>query len=207
MSVIKLQSSSPVQMKHGLLDFSFELNPGMPLGLMGANGVGKSTLIQYFKMHQDELFAGKRGVFLDQFPFSPLGSLSLKDLLHLLFDFYGREGVFSRPTDFDLIETFGFTNLFTRPINFLSGGQNQIAKILAFFYVDGDVLFLDEPTANLDAQRLEVFSTMLKREIAMKKYVLLVDHNKQFLEDFAVVTKEMVEVRNDFIGQSCYQLR
>lgn len=192
--MIKLINIAPVPMKHGHLDLSLEMAPGCPLGLVGANGVGKSTLIQYFKVHQDQLFPGLLSVFLDQFPLSPLGPLSLKDLLDLFSDHYRDKLVVANLSDYKLIDDFGFADYLKRPISTLSGGQNQIAKLLALFYVDADIFFLDEPTNNLDASRLQILSRVIREKALSNKYIMLIDHNSQFLGEHAEHFKTIVEI-------------
>ena len=65
------------------VDVDFKLVKGEINFLVGANGAGKTSLLNFFKLRQ-KLFGKIKISFLDQERLSPLGNLSVKECLQIL---------------------------------------------------------------------------------------------------------------------------
>ena len=121
--------------------------------------------------------------FLDQFPLRPLSHLRGEDLLQMLREVYPQR-VRGPLADFHLIDQFHFRSLLTTPISHLSGGENQILKILAALYLKSDLYFLDEPSQNLDPHHLQVLGECLLKGQEKGETFLMIDHNQFFLRQY-----------------------
>jgi ABC-type multidrug transport system, ATPase and permease components len=78
----------------------------------------------------------------------------------------------------------------------LSSGQARRLDIARFVLRDAPILILDEPTANIDAnKRKKFFATM--RKIAQEKIIIISSHNE---EDFANMDK-IYEIKNNRVEE------
>lgn len=167
-----------IKLKHGSLDCFVQFEMGKIYAIIGKNGIGKSSFFQYLKVHQKKIFNQRLVRFLDQKQLAPLGELTGNDLFHLLGEYFdGLKEVKIK----NLISHFDFEPKLDRAINNLSGGENQILKILATFYNNCDVAILDEPSNHLDLSKQKKLSEFLKNFINENKVIILVDHKKDFL--------------------------
>ena len=169
-----------------------ELFPGQGAALIGRNGIGKTSFIQYLKLNTQTLFPNKKVAFLDQGALCPLGPLNTFDLLKTVHAFSGRSSL-PEAEKIALIENFDFSDKLHQPIRQLSGGENQVAKILATLLFDADVFILDEPASHLDARKIGILITHLKHILSKNKYLLFVDHRKNFISTISDTCWQMEE--------------
>lgn len=157
---------------------SINIEPGRVHLISGENGVGKTSLITFLKMNQDEYFPGKKLTFVDQFPLIPLNSISFNDLKLIL----GVKQADESPLFKELEKlTKSFEN---QSIKSLSGGQNQIIKILIALYLSGDIFFFDEPLQYLDQEmRTRVKKLFIKLK-ELGKTLIIVEHSNEFDPSF-----------------------
>jgi ABC-type Mn/Zn transport systems, ATPase component len=84
----------------------------------------------------------------------------------------------------EALKTVDLYALRDKPLAALSGGQLQRAAIARALALDGDLLLLDEPLANVDPQgRVELLS--LLREIKRERTVLMTTHELTMPSDLA----------------------
>ncbi|GMG88158.1 ATP-binding cassette domain-containing protein [Biformimicrobium ophioploci] len=166
-------------------DFSCTLMRGDKVGLIGPNGVGKSTLIQLLlgqlKPDSGTLRLGTK----QQIAYFDQRRNALEEDQTVLDNIaQGRESlevggktrhVMSYLADF----------LFTGPkahtrVSALSGGERNRALLAKLFSQPANILVLDEPTNDLDVETLELLEELLS---GFKGTVLLVSHDRVFLDN------------------------
>jgi ATP-binding cassette subfamily F protein uup len=178
-----------------LHDQTLRLGPGDRVGVLGANGVGKSTLLRL-------LAAGRGGELdTDKAPDIRGGTVRVGKTVavaHLsqgLDELEGAERVLeslqARRQQVDvgtgrsltaqqLLEGFGFSGdrLSTRVAD-LSGGERRRLQLLALLVEGPNVLVLDEPTNDLDVETLTVLEDLLD---SWPGSLVVVSHDRYFLE-------------------------
>jgi ATP-binding cassette subfamily F protein uup len=168
-------------------DFSYLFNPGDRVGIIGGNGVGKSTLmdiitgriepdagkveigstihIGYFDQHSDDVNLNEQDRVIDY----------LKSIAELVKTSDG-----SIITASQMLERFLFPpNQQYAPINKLSGGERRRLFLLRVLMGAPNVLILDEPTNDLDVQTLAVLEDYLED---FNGCVIVVSHDRYFLD-------------------------
>jgi iron complex transport system ATP-binding protein len=160
-----------------LSGIDFEVSPGEVVGLVGRNGVGKTTLL---RLANGMIAASEGRILLGDESVATLGRRRLArgvalvpQDLHVPFPFRVGELVLmgraphqplvglESESDVALaeqaLERLGISHLADRAINTLSGGERQLVLFARALVQDPRVLLLDEPTAFLDLKhRVEV---------------------------------------------------
>ncbi len=162
------------------------------IGLVGANGVGKSTLLKLI-LGELEPNSGnvKRGTKLEVAYFDQLrDQLDLsKTVLDNLAE--GRESITINGKERHVMSYLGdflFSPKRVRsPVSSLSGGERNRLLLARLFSKPSNMLVLDEPTNDLDIETLELLEEMLANYPGT---VLLVSHDRAFLDQ--VVTSCLV---------------
>lgn len=146
---------------------TFNIETGCLGGLVGPNGSGKSTLLRVILgLHRPwrgeiRLF-GSTERARRRLGYTPQSeqvdwSFPVTVLDVVLMGRYGRLGLVRRPTAADreiamgALESVRLTDLATRRIGELSGGQQRRALVARALAQEADLLLLDEPLAGLDA--------------------------------------------------------
>lgn len=176
-----------------LLDkFSVKILRGERIGIIGNNGVGKSTLLKILLgMLEPESGTLKEGTnlhlgYFDQIDreFNPEKSLaenigSGRDYIKL-----GK-----RETHIvGYLKNYLFSpKRSMAPMGILSGGERNRALLAKMFTMPTNLLVLDEPTNDLDVEMLEALEEKL---VEYEGTLMVVSHDRAFLDK--VVTKVMV---------------
>lgn len=173
-------------------DFSTVIMRGDKIGLIGDNGVGKTTLI---RMLLDDLEpdAGKitHGTQLSVNYFDQLRSAL--DLEATVVDNVGQGSDYieingQRKHILGYLQDFLFSPQRARtPVKALSGGERNRLLLAKLFTRPSNVLILDEPTNDLDVETLELLEELL---VSYPGTLLLISHDRAFLD--AVVTSTWV---------------
>lgn len=154
---------------------SFEVMPGEVIGISGANGTGKSTLLKAVA-NGVHVFAGeiRKRAGLE------LGWMTQQPARLPEMPFSGWE--YLRFTRADQTAPPELMNRWLdQRVDSLSGGQFQLLCLWSVINGSGDLLLLDEPTNNLDQNGAEVVEQALRTDQG-ERSVLLVSHERAFLE-------------------------
>lgn len=166
-------------------DFSYVFKKGEKIGIVGPNGVGKST---FLNLMTERLRPDSGRIVVGQ---------------TIQFGFYTQEGMTARP-DMRVIDIvkdvaerieldngkemsahqfltyFGFDD--TTQYNYfgnLSGGERRRLYLLKVLMANPNFLILDEPTNDLDIYTLEILEQFLKD---YKGCLLIVSHDRSFMD-------------------------
>lgn len=189
--ILELKSVSKTFGQRCVLDrFSYSFKEGERVGIVGGNGVGKSTLLQMIagRLLPDggEIEAGINTVFgvFDQHT-----SSALFDMHKTVYDtmrVYGEHVIVRDGTSMSmgkLLERFLFPNaLLNTPVGQLSGGEKRRLHLVTLLLQSPNFLLFDEPTNDLDTLTLAVLEEFL---LAFKGCVLLVSHDRYFMDRIA----------------------
>lgn len=143
------------------------LSPGSRLGIMGKNGTGKTTLLKVLA-GQSPATQGTRKcaqdlklVYFDQHREPLASNLSLKEALCPVGEMVCYNGQYIHVNGWAKKFLFSPDRL-TLPIGCLSGGERARILLAKLMLEPADILFLDEPTNDLDIPTLEVMEESLK---------------------------------------------
>jgi ATP-binding cassette subfamily F protein 3 len=177
-----------------LKEASAHLRPGTRVGLVGPNGVGKTTLLRLILGEQDpdsgvirkrpRLRIGYLPQDLETIP----GKTAL-DATH--------RGLFPEHEAKRILSGLGFSVAdFDRPLSALSGGFRMRVALAHLLLSAPDVILLDEPTNHLDKATQRWFEDfLLKSSITM----LVISHDTKFLDRIAT---HIWEIRHHRIIES-----
>ncbi|MDD2451102.1 MAG: ribosome-associated ATPase/putative transporter RbbA [Sulfurovum sp.] len=175
-------------------DVSLEIPSGCMVGLIGPDGVGKSTilaLISGVKIIQEgsvKVFGGEmrsqrhRNRIGPRIAYMPQGlgknlymSLSVEENVDFFGRLFGQERAERRARIDELLRSTGLAPFRDRPAGKLSGGMKQKLGLCCALIHDPDLLILDEPTTGVDPlsrrQFWELVERMRKRREGMSVIV------------------------------------
>jgi ATP-binding cassette subfamily F protein uup len=185
-------------------DFSTTILRGDRIGIIGPNGVGKTTLI---KVLLGELTPDsgtlKLGHRLEVAYFDQLRATldENKTVADNVAD--GHEKVDINGTTKHIIsylQDFLFTPDRTRqPVRALSGGERNRLLLAKLFAKPSNVLVMDEPTNDLDIETLELLEDLL---MEYKGTLLLVSHDRAFINNVVTSTLAFEEdgLIHEYVG-------
>jgi len=162
-------------------DFTFE--KGQRVGVVGRNGVGKTTLLRVLIGDLAPTEGTVKTGQLTSFNYVDQGRLQLDDERTVLDEIAdGTEFVQWGEATLSLrayLKRFLFTdNRISTQVKYLSGGERSRLLLARILKNGGNFLILDEPTNDLDLSTLRVLEEAL---IAFPGVVLVVSHDRYFL--------------------------
>ncbi|MDN3426385.1 ABC-F family ATP-binding cassette domain-containing protein [Microbacterium sp. APC 3898] len=168
--------------------FDFLLQGGDRIGIVGPNGAGKSTLM---KMLAGELepttgqmeygSTVKIAHFTQHLPEMDESQRMIEYIQETSSDFEAEKGV--RLSATQMLERFLFpSNGHGTQIGKLSGGERKRLYLLKLLMEQPNILFLDEPTNDLDIQTLSVLEDFLEN---FPGVVITISHDRFFLDRIA----------------------
>ncbi len=182
-----------------LSDVNLEILPLDSICVVGPNGGGKTTLIKLILglLKPDSgtvrIFGNKpkaarlRMGYVPQyaqydtsFPVSVLEVVRMGCLGH---SFTGRYGKEDREQALESLAETDLADIASRPFSSISGGQRQRVLIARALASKGDILILDEPTANIDHESEVHFFDLLSR-LNKRMTILMVTHDVGFASTF-----------------------
>ncbi|MET8728702.1 ABC-F family ATP-binding cassette domain-containing protein [Streptomyces parvus] len=174
-----------------LTHLTWQLGPGDRIGLVGVNGAGKTSLLRALAeaartQGEEQPAAGKivvgktvRLAYLSQEVHELNPNLRVLEAVQQIRDRVdlgkGRE-----MTAGQLCEQFGFTKEKQwTPVGDLSGGERRRLQILRLLMDEPNVLFLDEPTNDLDIETLTQLEDLLD---GWPGSMIVISHDRFFIE-------------------------
>jgi ATP-binding cassette subfamily F protein uup len=173
-------------------DFSTVIQRGEKIGILGPNGAGKTTLIKLL-LGQLSPTAGslKHGTNLEVVYFDQLRAQidDNKTVADNIANGNPTVTIEGRTRNvISYLQDFLFEPARARtPARVLSGGERNRLLLARLFTQPANVLVLDEPTNDLDAETLDLLEDLL---VEFQGTLLLVSHDREFLDE--VVTSTLV---------------
>jgi ABC-type multidrug transport system fused ATPase/permease subunit len=203
-----------------LFDVTMQIKPNTINALVGLSGAGKSTVINLL----DKFYAPSKGtIFLDGIDLQEYDTLWLRDHIGLVLQknhifngtikeniLYGKENA----TENEIIEAAKKAHIHNQIINLpdgynskatlLSGGQKQRVSIARLFLKNPPIIFLDEPTASLDAIATEQIKKSLD-SIKKGRTVIIISHSiSQIIDAENVIVLENGKVIEEGTHEKLY---
>ena len=163
---------------------------GEIVGLMGHNGIGKSTLAKTLcglmeplagQILWDGRAANARQRLHKSF-------LVMQDVNYQLFSDSVREEILlgaAHPEQADAVmQALGLEALADRHPMSLSGGQKQRVVVAAAMLSDKQLILLDEPTSGLDKGNMEQVGKLLQQLKAQGKTLVVITHDEELAADW-----------------------
>ena len=177
---------------HAIRDLSMTIEPGKTTALVGLSGAGKSTIVNLL----DKFYAPDSGtITLDGVPLSEWDTQALRENIGLVLQKnhifsgtieenirYGRPDASQEEVYEAARKAYIYDQVMALPEGFqgnalnLSGGQQQRIAIARMFLKNPPIIFLDEPTASLDAIATEQIKNSIDA-IKQGRTVIVISHN------------------------------
>ncbi|WP_180044350.1 MULTISPECIES: ATP-binding cassette domain-containing protein [unclassified Acinetobacter] len=170
-------------------DFSALVLRGDRIGLVGDNGVGKTTLIKAILGEIEHGGSVKTGTQLEIAYFDQLRNVldlekSVKDNVSEGSDFVDVNG--QRRHIYSYLQDFLFSPERARtPVKALSGGERNRILLAKLLLKPSNLIVMDEPTNDLDMVTLELLEEMLSD---YKGTLLLISHDRAFMDNVVTST-------------------
>ncbi len=194
-----------------LSDVNLEVNSFDSICVVGPNGGGKSTLIKLIvglllpdtgtvrifgvKPEAARLRIGYVPQYARYDPQFPISVFEVVRMGCFGGSFTGRYSKEDKDRAMESLRITGIADLAARPFSSISGGQRQRVLIARALASRGDILILDEPTANIDHESELQFFDLLT-ELNKSMTILMVTHEVGFASTFfkriACVNKQVV---------------
>ncbi|PPE06122.1 ATP-binding cassette domain-containing protein [Williamsoniiplasma lucivorax] len=190
-----------IKNKKILIDVNAIFKPGKHYGLLGNNGVGKTTLLKCIFNEYD--YESGTITFdnqkmneknLSQIYYFPDNNdlqkhLSIYNLLRTqyLFNKQTLKGFEKKLNEENIY--FLQKNLKKTLISSLSSGQQKLVSLLACKILNPKIIFFDEPTANLDLSNKQMIIDEIKKIANSDKTIIIITH---LVEEFSNFFNEII---------------
>lgn len=168
-----------------LKDFDYIFKRGERIGIIGKNGIGKSTFLNMItgseKQDSGTIVTGQtvaygyytqKGIKFDE---RKTVLETIKDIAEVIH--YGKDKTYSAD---QLLAHFMFPySMHRQPVSLLSGGEKRRLYLLTVLVSNPNFLILDEPTNDLDLLTLQKLEDFLQ---TYKGCLLVVSHDRYFLD-------------------------
>ena len=177
---------------HAIRNLTMAIEPGKTTALVGLSGAGKSTIVNLL----DKFYSPDSGtITLDGVPLNEWDTQCLRENIGLVLQKnhifsgtveenirYGRPDASQEEVFEAARKAYIYDQVAALPEGFqsnalnLSGGQQQRIAIARMFLKDPPIIFLDEPTASLDAIATEQIKNSIDA-IKQGRTVIVISHN------------------------------
>jgi len=196
-----------------LHDISFTLEAGEDLIILGSNGVGKTTLAKVLcgitpstsvnieNIHPSKVYGDKRAKLINYIPpkldvFDEF--ITVKMFLEL--GFIGVVGA-QHPTIAEVLEKLHILHLQEKTCKTLSSGESQLLLIASALLHNAHYTIFDEPTANLDPQKMQLLFKILQSNQHLKSKIIIT-HNLDLAYKLGYNILFLAEGKVKFYGTS-----
>lgn len=183
-------------------NINIDMNKGNRIGIIGANGCGKSTLflniigilkpkkgsviyedekIQYNKKFLRE-FRQKVSIVFQDPDKQIFYSNVYDDVAFALRNLDFPEDIIKERVEFALRKT-GAYEFREKPVHFLSYGQKKRVAMAGVLAMNSDIILLDEPTAGLDPMMTKSVTEIIHKLSADGKKIVISSHNMDSIYD------------------------
>ena len=166
-------------------DFDYIFKKGERIGIIGKNGIGKSTFLNMITGNENPdsgtIVTGQtvaygyytqKGIKFDE---RKTVLETIKDIAEIIH--YGKDKTYSAD---QLLAHFMFPySMHRQPVSLLSGGEKRRLYLLTVLVSNPNFLILDEPTNDLDLLTLQKLEDFLQ---TYKGCLLVVSHDRYFLD-------------------------
>lgn len=198
--------------KKVLKEINIEFENGNCYGLLGNNGVGKTTLTKC--IFNEYSFSGK--IYLDN---QPLKGSTLQKMFYFgdnvdlpkeltMFSFLQVQYLLHCGKMKDFKKRLEQENTFFKKRNIkktlvknLSSGEQKLLSLLAYKMVDSKIVFFDEPTANLDISNKEFLLGEIKKIDKSDKIIVIITH---LVEEIKYLIDQVVILEDSQIAYRGY---
>ena len=196
--------------KHIVGPVDLELsNDGFTI-VMGPNGAGKTTLLRMIhglaRLSEGNIAwniplkeARMRQAFVSQTP--AILRRTVVDNIAFPLQLRGKTRNSAREKAAAWAEKVGLGSALKRQAMVLSGGEKQKLAIGRALILEPDLLFLDEPTANLDGQSMQEIETILKDAQANGTRIIMATHNvgqaRRLASDVMFIYRGLIHERQE----------
>ena len=155
-------------------EVTFYFDTDWKTGLIGRNGIGKSTLFRL--LLGEEEYQGEISKSVEFIKFPPDISDTTKTVIELFKELTKDVGEWRLFRELNLLDID--ESLIYREFETLSKGEQTKILLAVLFTNEKDFLLIDEPTNHLDIEGRKIVSEYLKS----KKGFLLISHDRDFLD-------------------------
>jgi ATPase subunit of ABC transporter with duplicated ATPase domains len=202
LSVKHLNIVHKKDLKTLLEDFNLVLNDGDKAVIIGEEGNGKSTLLQW--IYEPDLILGYceasgERILANQKPGYLPQELPHSDGKKSLYEYFSEEPLFWEHTPKELGQLAGKFSLAAdffysdQLMETLSGGEKVKAQLLRILLAKPDILLLDEPSNDID---LETLAWLERFILEWNRIVLFISHDETLIEHTANVVVHLEQLRH-----------
>jgi len=160
--------------KEIISDANFTLYKGEIKGLLGGNGVGKTSFLEVLQ----GIKKTKSKIKKENSYYVPCDTsvCYLEDTV--------RECLGENERQLDIIKRFDIEDILDRNPNDLSGGEKKLVAFVMAYQNNPKVYLLDEITNGIDKRRRKILGEVLREEAARGKAIILSGHDLDFVARF-----------------------
>ena len=191
MNILSLENITHSYTERKLFDeASFYLHEGEKVGIIGINGIGKSTLLKIMAglENPDEgqvIKAANMMIhYLPQNPIFNEEDTVLESVQNMIHHHANEDELVKAKA---MMTRLGITD-FEQKTSELSGGQRKRLALVSVLITPCDILILDEPTNHLDSEMAEWLENQLR---GFRGALVMVTHDRYFLDS---VTNRIIEL-------------